>query len=303
MNGPGASRAYATLVPTCLVLCGVLVVFGFSGRGLLSTMPWTATDSLFFFAATVVALFGGFLVLARLLPVAPLQLGLYAVAALGIAAGQGLALLVVAAFALSCEQIGNTLCKGLRIDPDTGAGITPFLVGAGAFGLLLGLLAYLPINTPGLYAALVLLPLLLSRGAVLQRARSWFGSPLPGTTQARGFEPVMAALLAFAVVHFLFALMPELGYDALAMHLFVPSQLYHLGRWGFDPQLYAFALMPMLGDWLFSVGYMLAGETGARLVNLLFTYALSYQGYRLVLFLGGDKGPRPWPRCCSLPRP
>ena len=35
---------------------------------------------------------------------------------------------------------------------------------------------------------------------------------------------------------------------------------------------YVWAVMPMLGDWLFSVGYMLGGETAARLINVGFIY-------------------------------
>ena len=36
------------------------------------------------------------------------------------------------------------------------------------------------------------------------------------------------------------------------------------------------------------MGYMLAGETGARLTNLIFTYVMAYQGYQIATWLGGN---------------
>jgi 4-amino-4-deoxy-L-arabinose transferase-like glycosyltransferase len=82
--------------------------------------------------------------------------------------------------------------------------------------------------------------------------------------------------------------MPEVGHDALVTHLFVPAHLASRHEWGFDVNTYAWAVMPMLGDWLFSIGYMLAGETAARLINVSFIFVLGWLVRDLVIWGGGS---------------
>jgi hypothetical protein len=102
------------------------------------------------------------------------------------------------------------------------------------------------------------------------------------------------AIVVVALVHFVVALMPEVMFDALILHLHVPAQLAFNHQWGFDPSLYAMALIPMLGDWIFSIGYMLAGESGARLINLGFSFLLAWQAREIVLWAGGKENGAKW---------
>jgi hypothetical protein len=94
----------------------------------------------------------------------------------------------------------------------------------------------------------------------------------------------IAAWLAvvLGLIHFVVALLPELGFDALAMHLFVPAHLAQRHQWGFEVSYYSWAVAPMLGDWIFALGYMLGGETAARLSNVGFIYLLACLVWRLV---------------------
>jgi hypothetical protein len=71
------------------------------------------------------------------------------------------------------------------------------------------------------------------------------------------------------------------------MHLFVPGHLVHRHEWGFDVTIYVWAVMPMMGDWLFSIGNMLAGETAARLINVGFIFVLCWLIRDLVIWAGG----------------
>ena len=82
--------------------------------------------------------------------------------------------------------------------------------------------------------------------------------------------------------------MPEVGHDALAMHLFVPAHLSLRHEWSFDVTKYVWAVMPMMGDWLFSIAYMLGGETAARLINVSFIFILCRLVRDLVLWAGGN---------------
>jgi hypothetical protein len=59
-------------------------------------------------------------------------------------------------------------------------------------------------------------------------------------------------------------------------------------KWSFDPSLYVWSLMPMLADWLYSLAYILAGETSARLLNLSFVFLMAVQGLYITRWLGGS---------------
>jgi hypothetical protein len=82
--------------------------------------------------------------------------------------------------------------------------------------------------------------------------------------------------------------MPELGHDALAMHLFIPRYIASQGFWSFDASTYVWALMPALGDWLYAFAYVLAGESAARLINVMFVFSLAILITRIIYWAGGN---------------
>lgn len=86
-------------------------------------------------------------------------------------------------------------------------------------------------------------------------------------TQRRDLVPLAAALFPL-YCHWLVALKPEASSDGLAMHMVVASRMAYHHRWAFDVSEFIWAVMPMGGDWWFSLGWQLAGEAGARLFNL-----------------------------------
>jgi hypothetical protein len=71
--------------------------------------------------------------------------------------------------------------------------------------------------------------------------------------------------------------LPERGFDALAMHLLVPSQILTFGKWDLDPNQYAFAVMPVTVDYVYTYAYLLGGEMAARLFNLLVLFGILAQ--------------------------
>jgi hypothetical protein len=200
-------------------------------------------------------------------------------------AGQLWPLAVSVAFALASHSLGGYVLSKLRGEHFHDQHVNRMLVGAGTYGLVVGAMAHWPVNYPALYAVMVAMPLWLGRREWMERHRASVAWLRAADVHSRRPDAVRGLLCALALVHFVYALMPELGYDALALHLLVPSQLLHRHQWGFDPSLYAMALIPMLGDWIFSVGYLLAGETASRLINLSFSYLLAHQSYRLAIWL------------------
>lgn len=164
------------------------------------------------------------------------------------------------------------------------------LVGAAFFGTAVGIFAHFPINYPAIYAVVLFLPI-----AVAGKTRRQFFDILLSTIRAHRADirvSVFSGVLALSTVtvtfiHAVVALMPELGHDALVTHLFVPAHMASRHEWGFDVSTYVWAVMPFLGDWLYSIAYMLGGETAARLTNLGFIFITCYLIGNFARWMGG----------------
>jgi hypothetical protein len=84
----------------------------------------------------------------------------------------------------------------------------------------------------------------------------------------RGAAAAWAAGVFPLFAHWLAALKPEVSADGLAMHMVIPARMAAGHRWPFDVTEFAWAVMPMGGDWVWTIGWMLGGEAAARLMNL-----------------------------------
>ncbi|WP_051273486.1 hypothetical protein [Desulfotruncus alcoholivorax] len=205
-----------------------------------------------------------------------------------ILSGEFWALLVTVWFILASAVLGRIILSILNIDSCiNGNWVYNFLIGAGFYGTVIGLIAHFPVNYPGLYGAALAVPLILEWRTCLKMItsiRSWFIENKPLENHMRLIE---VAIIVVALIHFVVALMPELMYDALTTHLFIPAHLALRHQWGFNVSTYVWAVMPMLGDWIFSFVYMLAGETASRLINVSFIFVLGWLVRDLVLWAGG----------------
>lgn len=70
------------------------------------------------------------------------------------------------------------------------------------------------------------------------------------------------------LAHWLAALKPEVGAEALAVHLTVPARMAAHHAWPFDVAEFAWAVKPFAGEWAFTLPYLFGGEAGARLLNV-----------------------------------
>jgi hypothetical protein len=199
-------------------------------------------------------------------------------------------LVVVVLFVLASYVVGSAILSILKVDRNNLPVISVFLLGSGAYGSAISLLAHYPVNYPGLYGLALLLPVLIGRRFIVDLLVSLWSCRY----QSREFRWLDLAIGVMVLLHFAVALMPEVGHDALAMHLFVPSHLASRHQWGFDVTYYVWAVMPMMGDWIFSIGYMLAGETGSRLVNAGFVFVVAWVLRDLVLWGGGNASGARW---------
>ena len=208
-------------------------------------------------------------------------------------------LLVTVWFALSSYLLGRIVLTLLKINKDKQSNITAALVGAGAYGTVVGLLAHFPINYPALYGMALTLPIVFEWRTLVDMVR-YFSKHLTQPSEFKWLDLVIALV---ALVHFSVALMPEVGHDALAVHLFVPGHLLSRHEWGFDVTTYVWAAMPMMGDWIYSIGYMMGGETAARMINVGFIFVLGWLIRDLVIWAGGNALGTRWATLLFLTTP
>jgi len=266
-----------------LILVASATLWGFSQMPWPSTSPF-AWDSLRCSATLLVIGAVVLGVLSSWLKVNRLATGSVAACVIAIFTGTVWPLLVTIWFAFASYVLGRAILDLLKIDKENLPNITAALVGAGTYGTAVGLLAHFPINYPSLYGLALAAPVVLGWRSVYEAVRS-LGQNCTAPSEAKWHDLAIALV---ALVHFSVALMPEVGHDALAMHLFIPGHLATRHEWGYDVTTYVWAVMPMMGDWLFSIGYMLAGETAARLINVGFIFVMSWLVRDLVMWAGGS---------------
>lgn len=286
------------------LLAGLLLtVWGLAHLSWPQALPWVDASALFrylFFIGTCSVLVVAGALWSKL---SPLVVGAVIATALALLSGALWPLLVVVWFALAATFLGRVVLVALKIKPEYEDWLIHFLVGAGLYGTAVGLLAHFSMNYPGVYGVALALPVLLWWRNAADYARSFGALFAIDNANEIKVDWLGAAAAVIVLVHFVVALMPELGHDALAMHLFIPSHMASRHQWGFDADIYVWAVMPMLGDWLFSVGYVLAGETAARLINTGFILVLAWVVRDLVLWAGGTARGARWAALIFLSTP
>ncbi len=234
---------------------------------------WTGRYLLIFFSLALLFVFFDVLGGSRLA-------GPRAAVVLVVVLGAAVPVAVVGVLALSAFAVGRMVLRNPSI-----AVTDSLMVGIVAMGTLLSLLVHLPVNNIGTWGLLFALPLALGWRNI-RDIWATASFPFPEGLHQR---LLYSAIAAAAMLHVLVGLMPEIGHDGLAMHLFVPAYVSHHQAWNFNVSTYVWAVMPMFVDWIYSAGYMFAGETGARLVNIGSILLLAAYVYRVACWAGANK--------------
>lgn len=288
---------HAEIIAPLLVGLSALVGLALTCLG-LGAMPWP--DAIPWVSAGGHLRFAGFLgavgltvfVACRTRPVSPFAAGAAVLAMMALAAGALWPAVVVVWLTAAFAVAGRVVLASAGVDDSDW--LVCFVIGAGVYGTMVGLLAHVPINHPSLYAVALALPLILARRSFALLVSDVAGAARGAPPAARGPRWLGVAVAALGLVLCAVAMMPEVGHDALAQHLFVPVHLRYRHQWSFDASTYTWAVMPMLGDWLFSIAYMLAGETAARLVNVESALALAWLVHRLASWAGATPAGALW---------
>jgi len=281
--------AMPALTAIGLLIGLALTAFGLHAQTWPQVLPWININE-FYRYTRILAVIGAWFALAsfRLRWTTMRAVSVTALIVI-VLAGQFFSLLAAAAFILTAITLGKRIARTLGISElaHPAGQVEFFLLGAGCIGTLIGLLSKLPIHTPGLYAAFLCIGTWSARDEIKRSCQAWSNATDSASTSPwqRCLDVLIGTLL---IAHLLMSLQPELGFDALAMHLAIPAHIAKHASWHADPTYYAWALMPMLANWIISVPYMLTGETGAKLLNHAFTYVLLLQCHAMVKWCGGS---------------
>lgn len=214
-----------------------------------------------------------------------IELGLALVAAAALAAAFGpLAIIVVGLFMMSSAIIGTSLSARL-----SGTSELPLVfaiaLGAAMYSITFTLLGPLPVNTFAAHSMLLATPLVTVcivpslRRAFVTRFKVLSQQTLSIQAKSAAEISGLAVLLFLALLHGLLAALPERYFDAMVMHLYIPSYVSANKTWNYDPTLYAFAFVPAGVDFLYAHFFVLQGEMAAEFFNLsafMFTCAILY---------------------------
>ena len=189
------------------------------------------------------------------------------VALLGIGPVAAVLYLLVSCMCLGRLVLGRRWCDDW--EPLTGL-VLSALVGFALLSGVLNLAVHFRVNTQTTYALVLAVPLVLARDdlrAWLSQGKAW----LLARREVRLPVALMGSLVAVLLaLHLVYVALPERYWDGLVVHLRICTTLANEARWPFDCASFAYAALPMNGDLFYAVGYVLAGESAARLVDFLF---------------------------------
>jgi hypothetical protein len=154
-------------------------------------------------------------------------------------------------------------------------------LGLAAWTALVMWTAALPVHSRWLYW------LLPAAAMAAAWRRGWRPLPAVPALPSRSAAAAWCLGLFPFFAHWLVVLKPEVSADGLAMHMVIPARMAAEHRWPFDPSEFAWALMPMGGDWVWTLGWMTGGEAAARLMNLLLLALIAWMVARRVAAILG----------------
>lgn len=284
-----------------LFLGAALTLFGLVN--LKNSIGWTHSGR-YHFAIFFILCLTAVVVGSRFTQKPPRFIGIVIALGLTLIAGASWPVIVALWFVFASILLGHHIHALLGIHSENRPWVFLFLTGAGVYGSIVSLFAHFPINYPALYGLCLLFPFVINKHIVFEYSMQ-FKQWVMCANQEDEYEFNLLDILltVLALVYFVTALMPEVGHDALAMHLFVAGHMAHQHQWGFDAGTYVWAVMPMLGDWIYSVGYILGGETASRLFNISFLFFLTRLIRELVFWGGGDTQTSRWTNLLFLSTP
>ncbi|WP_445492895.1 methyltransferase domain-containing protein [Rhodopseudomonas sp. RCAM05734] len=288
---PSGGSALAMLrdIPSlALIACVALGIFGLVRSGLLAEVLWQPSliqQTQFLFAGVAAAGIAACIVAVRLRLRPETVLGLLIVLIAAALCGPAPAAIVLA-FLLSSWCLGAFLLSRAGTVTNNLPAVVTIVAGWAVFAIGFALLASVPVNTTATHTLILAVPIALALARPGIRSDFRAGTAAAFTRLQSPNRPGLAYLagLVFTVVilsfHLAMVALPERYFDAMAMHLYIPSYISAHRAWSYDVANYAFAYTPIGADMLYAHMFLLQGEAAARLLNFTafaFTCLVTFQ--------------------------
>jgi|tagenome__1003787_1003787.scaffolds.fasta_scaffold20973004_2 hypothetical protein len=262
------ARAHRYAPVVLLLLCVAVVAVGLVRDPTLLRWPLSSAEtarSLWALLA-IPAIAGAFALghKLRLLAVVVLPLA-WLVVANGLWAVMAVLLMGVSAFSIgelvlrdTSDHVPRTLNSFLKVS-----------IGLAIMVWAVSLMALMPVNYHSAYVSMLVIPIFANVAAL----RSHGGVLLAHADRASrtislGEFLLLWTVLLTAGLLSVYAALPERGADALTMHLYTVTSTAFEHRWNPNATENLIAVTPQGANWLYLIGYLLAEEPGAKLVNL-----------------------------------
>lgn len=173
----------------------------------------------------------------------------------------------VALLALAAAVIGSRMLRSCGIDH--AEPLVALSAGLVAISAVIGATSAIKWHWPAPYALAIagcLYAFRIELRPLAAAGGTWWAARTPREAKAT-YIPI-ALLAATLAVHIAVAAKPEVGHDALAMHLQIAAEMAHGHRFRNDVATHIWAVMPLGADWLYASAYQFGGEAAARLSNL-----------------------------------
>lgn len=195
-------------------------------------------------------------------PSSPVFLGILGVCAVAIVGNYIATLFWLIALVAGSFSIGRLVYKNSNFPA------VQTLVGLAILGLVVNYgHTHITISSLTTQVTLVMI-CLIDREHLFLIARELAAKIVPSNeTRFRVTSYIDIALISFLLLFVLISLLPEQGSDALITNLSIPKQLATYGT--FDQQLIYECCRPRLGPSIHGIGFILAGESGSRLINII----------------------------------
>ena len=255
-----------------LILCAI-VTYGLLTSGIFTQQIWTPEGSKRFLLFVAICLaVATLVVLTR--PVLLVVVTSAAAVSLAISAGGWLPIAAVLFCALSAVVLGAALLQASDGWFGTEEEIPlACMIGLSVYVFFVGVAVPWPINFPVVWFIVLVIPLLARARLALECLQIIrLGIVRQRSTRVTF---LLAANLCLALMHWIVTLTPEVSADGLAMHLVIPTTVATTHQWHFNVERFSWAVMPMAGDWCFTIAYLLGGEQAARLMNALLLFAVT----------------------------
>ena len=258
-----------------LIACVALGIFGLLRSGLLAEVLWQPSliqQTQLLFAGVAAAGVAACIAAVRFRLRPETLLGLLIVAIAAALCGPAPTAIVLA-FLLSSWCLGSLLLSRAGTVANNLSPLVTIVSGCAVFAIVLALLASVPVNTTATHTVMLAFPIALAfaRPALRNDFRAGIGAVFarPEAPDRPGLAYLAGLIFTVVVLSFHLAMvaLPERYFDAMAMHLYIPSYISAHRAWSYDAGNYAFAYTPIGADMLYAQMFLLQGEAAARLLN------------------------------------